>query len=236
MTTNTDNLIRELSRNLKPVQPLSRPWIRAATWLAILFPYVWVVLLMMGARRDLLPERISDTRFLLEQIFAFATGVTAVVAAFASVIPGQRRLFWAWPLLPLAAWLATLGESCVRAGVNTLSLQHDVRCLPYIVLLGTAPAIALWIMLRRGAPLTPRWTAALGALAAAGLGNFCVRLGHPEDVTVMLLVWHAGGVIVLSALASVAGRTFLNWRSITGASEMPFDEMVDRERPGPARQ
>ena len=73
---------------------------------------------------------------------------------------------------------------------------------------GTAPAIALWIMLRRGAPLTPRWTAALGALAAAGLGNFCVRLGHPEDVTVMLLVWHAGGVIVLSALASVAGRTF----------------------------
>ena len=34
---------------------------------------------------------------------------------------------------------------------------------------------------------------------------------------VMLLVWHTGGVIVLSALASVAGRRILNWRSITGA-------------------
>lgn len=217
MTTNTDKLIQDLSRDLQPVRPLSRPGVRTATWLAILFPYVAIVLLMMGAGQDL-PARISDTRFLLEQIFAFATGVTAVVAAFASVIPGQRRRFWVWPLLPLAAWLATLGESCVQAGMNALSLQHDLTCLPYIVLLGTAPAIALWIMLRRGAPMTPRWTAALGALAAAGLGNFCVRLGHPEDVTVMLLVWHAGGVIVLAALASAAGRTFLNWRSITGAA------------------
>jgi hypothetical protein len=218
MTTNTDKLIQDLSRNLQPVQPLSRPGMRAATWLAILLPYVAAVLLMMGARQDL-PARMSDTRFLLEQIFAFATGVTAVVAAFASVIPGQRRRFWAWPLLPLAAWLATLGESCVQAGVNAVSLHHDLRCLPYIVLLGTAPAIVLWIMLRRGAPLTPRSTAALGVLAAAGLGNFCVRLGHPEDVTVMLLVWHAGGVIALAAIASVAGRTFLNWRSITGAAQ-----------------
>ncbi len=35
-----------------------------------------------------------------------------------------------------------------------------------------------------------------------------------SDVTVMLLVWHTGGVAVLSAIAGATGRLFLNWRSI----------------------
>jgi hypothetical protein len=218
MTPTTEKLIQDLSRNLQPVRPLSRPWIRTAMWLAILSPYVAIVLLLMGAQQSL-PARMSDTRFLIEQTFAFATGVTAVMAAFASMIPGQQARFWTWPLLPLMGWLGSLGEGCLRAGTNALSLQHNLTCLPSILLLGTAPAIVLWVMLRRGAPLTPRWTVALGALAAAGLGNFCVRLGHPEDVTLMLLVWHAGGVLVLAAIAAAAGRSLLNWRSVSGASQ-----------------
>ena len=60
---------------------------------------------------------------------------------------------------------------------------------------------------------------ALGGLAAAGLANFSLRLFHPEDVTIMLLVWHIGGVFALSALAAVAGRYLMNWRSITSASQ-----------------
>ena len=75
------------------------------------------------------------------------------------------------------------------------------------------------VMLRRGAPLTPHLTAALGGLAAAGIGNIGVRFIHPEDVSVMLMVWHVGGVMLLCAFAGSAGRHFLNWRSIIGASE-----------------
>ena len=218
MSTNTDRLIQNLTSNLQPVRPVSRPWIRTAVWLAILFPYVAVVLLVMAPRYNL-STRISDPRFLIEQAFAFATGVAAVMAAFASVIPGERRRLWMWPLLPLAGWMGSLGEGCLRAGLEGISFHHDLTCFPFIAVLGTAPGIVLWIMLRRGAPMVPHLTAALAALGAAGLGNFCVRLGHPEDVTVMLLVWHVGGVFVLAALASIAGRSLLNWRSLTGASQ-----------------
>ena len=42
---------------------------------------------------------------------------------------------------------------------------------------------------------------------------------HAEDVSVMLIVWHIGGVMGLAALAASAGRLLLNWRSITAASE-----------------
>ena len=73
-------------------------------------------------------------------------------------------------------------------------------------------------MLRRGAPLTPHRTAALGGLAAARLGNVGLRLVLPEDANVGLFVWHIGGVFLLAALAAGAGHYLLNWRSITGAS------------------
>jgi len=69
------------------------------------------------------------------------------------------------------------------------------------------------MMLRRGAPLTPSWSAALGALAAAGFGNFCVRFVHAEDVSLMLIVWHIGGIFLLTATTSAFGRFLLNWRA-----------------------
>jgi hypothetical protein len=76
------------------------------------------------------------------------------------------------------------------------------------------PAIAMALMLRRGAPLTPFVSAALGGLAAAGLGNFGLRLFHPQDASIMVLVWQMGTVFVLTALAGWAGRFLLDWRAL----------------------
>src|SRR5215471_2432514 len=63
-------------------------------------------------------------------------------------------------------------EDWIHFGPDGLSLQPDWFCFPAIVLVGAVPAIAMAVMLRRGAPLTPHITSALGGLAAAGLGNF----------------------------------------------------------------
>jgi len=74
------------------------------------------------------------------------------------------------------------------------------------------------VMLRRGAPLTPHVTAALGGLAAAGLGSFGLRLTESQDTGVMVLIWQVGSVFVLSAVVGSAGRRLLKWCSISGAS------------------
>jgi hypothetical protein len=70
------------------------------------------------------------------------------------------------------------------------------------------------VMLRRGAPLYPRVSVALGALAVAALGAFGMRLFHIGDATVMVLCWHFGTVALLSALAGWAGRSVLAWRHV----------------------
>jgi len=186
-------------------------------WLAIAIPYMALVVYVMSPRADL-AVKFTELRYVIEQFAALATGIAAAVAAFASTIPGYNRKVLLLPLLPLAAWLGVLGQGCVSAlvqfGPTGLSLQPDWFCFPAIVLVGAIPAVAMVAMLRRGAPLMPCTTVALGGLAAAGLGNFGLRLFHPQDASLMVLVWQVGSVFILAALAGSMGRYVLNWRSI----------------------
>ena len=73
------------------------------------------------------------------------------------------------------------------------------------------PAIAMVIMLRRGAPLFPRATLALAGLAVGALAQAGMQLYHIGDISLMVLVWHLGSVAVLAAVAGWVGRWVLRW-------------------------
>jgi hypothetical protein len=218
----TDGLIRSLAEKIEPVRTLPHPWIRTAAWLTLSVSYMAIVVFVMTPRHDL-TLKMADSRYIVEQISALTVGIAAAAAAFATIIPAYSRKFLMLPLIPLAVWLGTLGHGCIQdwihLGPGGLSIQPDWMCLPAIAFIGAVPAIAMSVMLRRGAPLTPHLTSALGGLAAAGLGSFGLRLTESQDASIMVLVWQVGSVVLLSALAAAAGRYLLNWRSITGASE-----------------
>lgn len=220
MNQRTENLIRSLAHDSRPVRPLRRPWIRAIGWLALSGIYIAIVLLLMNGHG--LPTKWNDPRFILERVSALAVGIGAAVAAFATIVPGYNRHFLSVLLIWLVVWLGTVGEGCIQSfvklGPGALSFNHDLACFPFIVFLSTVPAILMALMLRHGAPLTPHLTSALGALAAASLANFSLRLFHPEDVTLALLFWHIGGIFLLSAVAAGAGRYLLNWSSTVRVS------------------
>jgi hypothetical protein len=224
MTLETDALIRRLAEASVPVRRLAAPWIRTLVWLAIGVLYVALVVIVASPRGDLL-QKISEWRFVVEEAAALATGIAAAIAAFATVVPGFSRKLLLLPMLTLAVWLGTLGQGCIqnwiRLGPDGVSLQPDWFCFPAIVLVGAVPAIAMAAMVRRGAPLTPHLTAALGGLAAAGIGNFGLRFFHPQDASLMVLVWQFGTVVVLSAIAGLAGRYVLSWRAVIGGSARP---------------
>ena len=217
MNMDTGKLIERLGESAGPVRPIPRVWRRAAIWLALAIPYIALVVVVVSPRSDLM-IKFSEWRFAIEQFAALATGVTAAVAAFAATIPGYNRKILMLPALPLALWLGSLGQGCIQTwiqfGTNGLLLRPDWFCFPATILVGIVPAAAMAIMLRRGAPLTPRITASLGGLAAAGLGNFGLLLFHPQDASLMVLVWQIGTVFVLIMLAGWSGRYLLNWSSV----------------------
>jgi hypothetical protein len=212
----TNALIQELANSAAPVRRLPAPWARMLIWLALSAPVLAAViwLMMPGAINP--GAAIADRRFLIEEAVLLVTALTSALAAFGSVVPGYDRRILLIPLLPLAIWLASLGEGCwrnwVALGAQGLTLRADWDCLPPAILIGIVPSIAMVVMLRRGAPVLPRVSIALGALAVAALANLGLRLFHVGDASVMVLFWHLGGAAVLAGLAALAGRRVLYWR------------------------
>ncbi len=217
----TDKFIQTLAQTAAPARPLPQPWLRTATWLAISIPYVALVVYILSPRPDL-AEKLFEWRYIVEQLAALATGIAAATAAFATTIPGYDRRVFLLPVVPLAAWLGILGLGCIaqwiQFGAAVLKLWPDWFCFPGTVSVGALPAIAIAIMLRRGAPLFPHVSVFFGGLAAAGLGSFGLRFSHTQDASLMVLVWQFGSVFVLAALAGCAGGYLLNWQSVIGNS------------------
>lgn len=213
-TLETDELIRRLAMSARPVSRLRPPWMRTAQWLAIALPSVAIVVMLVSPRDDL-AAKLAETPFLIEQVAALATAVTASIVAFCMIIPGYSRKLALLPLPPLALWLGSLGRGCLESWLQSdsgaLQLSPDWICFPSIAMVGAVPALVMVAMLRRGAPMAPRMTVAFGALAAAALGNFGLRLFHDQDASLMVLVWQFGSVALLSALAGWGGRHILRW-------------------------
>lgn len=211
----TDALIAQLATTVGPVHRLPAPWVRMLLWLALSVPFVAGVVWLMPSEIDL-ATAIADRRFLIEQAITLVAALAAALAAFCSVVPGYDRRVLLLPLGPLAAWLASIGQGCWRDwiafGVDGLRLRSDWACLPPAILIGIVPAIVMVMMLRRGAPLVPRMTIALGTLAVAALANLGLQLFHVGDASIMILFWHFGGAAVLAALAGSVGRRVLHWR------------------------
>jgi len=211
----TEELIRRLAADTQPVRRLGSPWLRTIFWLVLALPYVAAVvsgkLLMVGSS-----QALADPRFVIEQAATLATAITAAVAAFASIVPGFDRKVLFLPLVPLALWLASVGHGCLqdwlRLGADGLAIRPDWECLQPATIIGIIPAVAMIVLLRQGAPLHPRLTLAVGALAVAAICNFGLQLFHQSDASIMVLSWHLGGVAVLAVLGGWLGEHLLGWR------------------------
>ncbi len=211
----TSDLIVALSRDSAPVKRLPHPMTRAALWFALSVPYIAAIFVayeLAGHEASL----SFDGRFLTEELATVATAVTAAIAAFCCVVPGRTRKIALLPLLPLAVWLASVGEQCagqwLRVGAATLSFSVGWECVPPSILIGIGPAIVMVVMLRRGAPLFPRTTLLLGGLAVAAVGNLGLRLFHTGDVTIMMMAWQLGAVALLLSAAGSLGPRLLRWQ------------------------
>jgi len=212
----TEDFVERLALDVTPVRPLRRPWIRAALWSLGTGLYLGLLTLLMTSS-DNLAVNASRQSFIVQQVFAIATSVTAAAAAFVSIVPGYSRRVLLLPAVAATAWMVSILVEFPQAsnapGLAGLVLQREWPCVVTIVLGGALPALGLAFMLRSGAPLTPRLTTGLGVLAAAMLASVvtCVAKPHPSSIAV--LVWHGGTVLALVGLAAGVGRSMLPWRT-----------------------
>lgn len=211
-----DLFIQQLAERAQPVTRLLAPWGRTVLWLTASLVYVGIVvaayLLADGGRLGSIGPRL-----ILELAAILATAVTAAIAAFSSVVPGRDQRFLLLALTPLSVWLATLGHSCLDEwrvlGAAALQVRADWDCAFPALILSTLPASVMLLMLRRGVPLLPGVSLALGALATGAVTNLGLRFLHAGDLSIQIVAWHVGGAVVLAMISSLAGPRVLPWRT-----------------------
>jgi len=211
----TEEFIEGLVADIKPVRPLRPPGARTVAWMAISLPYVAAVAWAKLATGD--PVRaLGDTHFLIQQAATLTTALTAAVAAFRSAVPGYSMAVVLLPIMPLGLWVATAGHGCMQdwlqVGIDGLAIRPDWDCLPIAAMMGVVPAATLIVMLRKAAPLHPRITLALAALAVASLVNLGLQFAHFRDASIIILVWHLGAAAVLVALGGWLGKPVMGWQ------------------------
>lgn len=204
----TERLIGKLSADLEPVRRLRAPALRAALWLAIVFTLIGLALWLFADWRAFL-VRMAVPRRALECAATALTGITAVLAAFVSSVPGRSRWWAALPAPPFALWLAASGAGCLQNGWSLHGpggfLGDSPHCFLFIVAVSVPLAIALFWVLRRARPLAPLRVAALATLGVAGLAAFVLEFFHPFDVTVIDLALHLAAVAFIM-LAGISAR------------------------------
>jgi hypothetical protein len=210
----TDELIDRLGRNVTVTRPLPAPGIRTAVWVVWAVIYLVVGAVMMFALMSSAGV-MSTPLYLMQQGAALATGIMAARAAFASVIPGSSNRVWVLPAIGAAVW----GVLLVWAGVQDLqgsgtlgvTSESDWPCVVSMTVGGLVVGIPLAWMLRRGAPLTPRLTGVLAALAAMSFANIEACLTRPHAFALTVLVWHGGTIVAIAALCFLMGHRWFRW-------------------------
>lgn len=204
----SEDLIRRLAVDLRPVRPAGHPITTTALWLGVAAVVIILAVLIYGPRDDL-AARLAVGFNLPQILAATATGILAAFAAFQLSLPERDRR---WALLPVPtaiAWLATMGWGCLqdvaRLGPEALRVGVSLPCLAFIVGLGMPLTVAMLWLARHAAWLRPGPVAALGGLSAAALASVGLSLIHHLDAAAMVLAWHGLSVLVVAGLASSLG-------------------------------
>lgn len=209
MERTTDRLIERLTAAAEPVRRLRPPFLRASLWLlGVAAAGALAILLFSNLPGD--AARMRDPKLMIELAGTLLTGVLAVIAAFHLSLPDRSPLWALAPLPPLALWIAASGYECYRHwiafGPDGWKIGESANCFRFILGVSVPLGLSLFFALRRASPLAPIRVAVVGGLGAAALAAFLLQFFHPFDVTFMDLGVHALAVVVVVAVASLAGR------------------------------
>ncbi len=208
MSTNTDDLIRQLAEDMEPVKRLPPPGQRFALWLAVSVTYALLCLLWIGWRADL-SQVVATPGFIWQTALLIGLAIASGRLAFMLSVPGREGSPWRKRSVALIAlaWLASL--VALVAATPGHSPGEGLACSLQITLVGVIPAILLVLMIRRAAPLQWVWSGILVGLVMIGLGATALQFACCSGAPMHLLVWHLlPGVFFVLIAAAFASRLF----------------------------
>jgi hypothetical protein len=201
----TEALVDRLSQDLRPVR--RRSTAREALLLLLVGVVEVAAFLRMDFMRPDMPVAIEAPSFWWTLTSMALIAVVGAAGAILSADPARSpRRELRWILICIAAIFAT-GWLIDAAGNGPADLVHrldwtqGVQCVWKMVALSIPPAIALSVLIRRGAPTDRAGTALAAGLSSAGWGAFLFVFACPSDDPLYIAVWYTVGCSIVTVLA-----------------------------------
>jgi hypothetical protein len=211
----TEELIRALARNVKPV-PHHAIERRVAVGMAA---GAVITLLLIGAllgfRADL-DLAVRGFPFWMKWSYTISLGIGAVFVTTSLARPDTTSLRWLWLLSVPILLLTGIGVAeIVQAPAGTLLsmwLGRSWDRCPWLVLLFSLPIFAglLWSF-RRFAPTRLRAAGAAAGLTAGAWAATLYCLHCPEVSAIFVLTWYSLGIALATGLGALLGPRVLRW-------------------------
>lgn len=217
----TEDLIITLASEARPVTPLRSPAARATVWAAASIGALALGVMIRAPRGDFLAA-LQRPFYLAEGLVTLAVALAAAATALTLCVPGAERtrlVRWA-PVLAAGVWVGLMAATLVGQGAPVAAFAREpviYECVTRTVTFGLVPAVLLFAMVRRAAPLERRWNAGLAALGAFALGALGTQIDCAIDRPAHLLLWHMAPVGLLVAGATAVGIWV--FRSVSAAPQ-----------------
>ena len=200
----TESLVDHLSQNLRPVR--RRSVIREALLLLLLAVVEGGVFLAMGFMRPDMPVAMEAPSFWWKLT---SMGLIAVLGASVATLSAdpvrspRRGLRWILALLVAifaTGWLIDASGHGLADLARRLDWQQGLQCVWKMIALSIPPAVALGVLIRRGAPTDRAGTALAAGLSSAAWGAFVFVFACPSDDPLYIAVWYTVGCSIVTIL------------------------------------
>ena len=211
---NTDQLIDKLVAE-GAQKPLPHPAKQIFFWLIGALVYLAAFCLFVGFRGDI-AVKLSEPLYIAELILMSLAALSAACAAVYLSRPDCGQVPWIKyvPFVFLTLWAAAAFLGFKNSGglqIADIANQFKLDCPLTIFLFSLPPAIVLFLLIRKGAPMQLCWAGIMAALSVTAFAYAGMRLVEMNDNPAHLLFWHALPVMIISIAGMLAGKYTLRW-------------------------
>jgi hypothetical protein len=223
----SEEVVRSLVRDLKPVRRLRGVEWRTLLWAGFALSCVWIGTYALGARSDRF-WRFLDPAHLRDNALLLLVFVLSARSAFQLSVPGTERSTVArmLPIAGLLLWVClratghSPGTSDTLAGAS--AWMNGWPCFLKMSCLALLPTFAVLFMLRKAAPLSPGWTGSFALLSAGSLSIIGSQILCAKDAPRHVFLWHFAPVVAAGLVGIHLGRWLLTRPSIANPATDPW--------------